>query len=103
MFYDEIQKIDWDETTQRIMAKTEADVCRALNKHRLDVDDFMALVSPAADKYLEPMAHLSRKYTRERFGNTINMFIPIYILPIHAPTHAYIAVFMCRTRCPAPS
>ena len=79
MFYDEIQKIDWDETTQRIMAKTEADVCRALNKHRLDVDDFMALVSPAADKYLEPMAHLSRKYTRERFGNTINMFIPIYI------------------------
>ena len=39
----------------------------------------MALISPAADKLIEPMARLSRKLTRERFGKTINMFIPIYI------------------------
>ena len=32
MFYDEIQKYDWDETTQQIMAKTDADVRRALAK-----------------------------------------------------------------------
>ena len=79
MFVDEIRKIDWDETTARIMAKTDADVRRALAKSHCDVDDFMAMVSPAADKYLEPMARLSRMYTRERFGKTINMFIPIYI------------------------
>ena len=79
MFYDEIQKYDWDETTQQIMAKTDADVRRALAKQHLNIDDFMALVSPAADKYLEQMARLSRHITRERFGNTINMFIPIYI------------------------
>ena len=79
MFYDEIKKISWDETTQKIMSKTDADVRRALSKSHLSVDDFMALVSPAADKYLEQMARLSRMYTRERFGKTINMFIPIYI------------------------
>ena len=79
MSYDEIQKYDWDETTQQIMAKTDADVRRALAKQHLNIDDFMALVSPAADKYLEQMARLSRHITRERFGNTINMFIPIYI------------------------
>ena len=79
MFYDEIQKYDWDETTQQIMGKTDADVRRALSKSHLSVDDFMALVSPAADKYLEPMARLSQRITRERFGKTINMFIPIYI------------------------
>ena len=79
MFYDVIKKISWDETTQKIMRKTDADVRRALSKSHLSVDDFMALVSPAADKYLEQMARLSRMYTRERFGKTINMFIPIYI------------------------
>ncbi len=79
MFADEIRKIDWNETTAKIMAKTDADVRRALAKSHCDVDDFMAMVSPAAEKYLEPMARLSRMYTREKFGKTINMFIPIYI------------------------
>ncbi len=39
----------------------------------------MAMISPAADTYLEQMARLSRMYTRERFGKTINLFIPIYL------------------------
>lgn len=79
MFSDIIRKTDWDETTRRILSKTDADVRRALTKKHCNVDDFMAMISPAAEKYLEPMAHLSRKYTRERFGKTINMFIPVYI------------------------
>lgn len=79
MFSDIIKETDWEETSRKIMAKTDADVRRALAKPHPDTDDFMALVSPAADKYLEQMARLSRKYTRERFGKTINMFIPIYI------------------------
>lgn len=79
MFYDEIQKYDWDETREQIASKTADDVRRALAKRHLDTDDFMALVSPAADAFIEPMARMSRTITRERFGNTINMFIPIYI------------------------
>lgn len=79
MFYDEIKKYDWDSTTQCIMSKTDDDVRRALGKQRCDIDDFMSLISPAADKYLEQMARLSRKLTRERFGKTISMFIPVYI------------------------
>ncbi len=79
MFYDEIQKISWDETTEKIYSKTEADVRRALKKERCDVDDFMAMISPAAEPFLEQMAFLSRKYTMERFGKTVSMFIPLYI------------------------
>ena len=79
MFSDELEKISWEETTARINAKTEADVRRALSKAHCDVDDFMALVSPAAAPYLETMARLSRKYTEERFGKTMSMFIPLYI------------------------
>ena len=79
MFSDELKKISWSDTTSAIMSKTEADVLRALRKERLDVDDFMALVSPAAEPYLETMARLSQKYTMERFGKTMSMFIPLYI------------------------
>lgn len=35
--------------------------------------------SPRSSKYLEPMAQLSKRYTEERFGKTISMFIPLYI------------------------
>ena len=67
MFSEELEKIDWEETTKAIYSKTESDVLRALGKEHCDVDDFMALISPAAAKYLEPMAQLSKKYTEERF------------------------------------
>ena len=79
MFSDELQNISWQETTARIASMTDNDVRRALSKSRCDVNDFMALLSPAAEPYLEVMARLSRKYTEERFGRTISMFIPLYI------------------------
>ena len=79
MFSEELEKIDWEETTKTIYSKTESDVLRALGKEHCDVDDYMALISPAAAKYLEPMAQLSKKYTEERFGKTISMFIPLFI------------------------
>lgn len=68
MFSEELEKYDWDEVTACINAKTEADVRRALTPgRRCTVDDFMALISPAAEPYLETMARLSRRYTEERF------------------------------------
>ena len=79
MFSDELKKIDWNETTAKISSKTEGDVVRALSKSHLTVDDFMALISPAAEPYLEVMARKSRALTQKRFGKTISMYIPLYI------------------------
>ena len=79
MFSEYMKGISWQETTGRIMSKTDADVRRALSKEVLSVDDFMALVSPAAEPYLEQMARLSRHYTEERFGKTVSLFIPLYL------------------------
>lgn len=80
MFSEELRKYDWDDVTTRIYAKTEVDVRRALIPgRRCDIEDFMALVSPAAEPFLETMARLSRRYTEERFGRTISMFVPLYI------------------------
>ena len=79
MFSDELLNYGWEDTTRRIMSKRTADVEAALGKESLDIDDFMALVSPAASPYLEQMALLSRRYTRQRFGKVISMYIPMYI------------------------
>lgn len=79
MFSEILDRISWEETTERIMAKTDADVRRALGKRNLDIDDFMSLISPAAEPYIEIMAQLSQKYTLERFGKTISLFIPLYL------------------------
>ncbi len=69
----------FSEVLDKIASKTDADVIRALRKEHLDVDDFMALISPAAVPHLEEMARLSMKYTQERFGKTISMYIPLYL------------------------
>ena len=79
MFSEYLKNISWEETTERINSKTEADVRRALSKEHCDIEDFMAMVSPAAVPFLEQMARLSRHYTEERFGKTISLFIPLYL------------------------
>lgn len=78
-FLEELQKLPWEDVTRQIYATTEADVEQALSKQHLSVADFVALVSPAAGKYLEPMASLSRKYTQQRFGKTMQFYIPLYL------------------------
>ena len=79
MFSEYLETISWEDTTADIYAKTDVDVRRALGKERLDVEDFKALISPAAEPYLETMAQLSQHYTLERFGKTMSMFIPLYL------------------------
>lgn len=79
MFSEELEKYDWDATTAEIMGKTARDVERALSKAHPDVDDFMALISPAAAPYLEAMAARSRELTQKRFGKVISLYIPCYL------------------------
>ena len=79
MFSEELENYSWDEITRRIYAKTPDDAARALAKEHIDIDDFMALISPAASANIEEMAVRSRYYTQQRFGKTISMYIPLYI------------------------
>jgi len=69
----------WDTITSEIYNKTEADVLRALSKDKRDLEDFKALISPAARPYLEQMAQLSSQLTKKRFGNTMQMYVPMYL------------------------
>ncbi|AKN29556.1 thiamine biosynthesis protein ThiH [Clostridium carboxidivorans P7] len=58
---------------------TAQDVKRALQHEYRTPEDFAALLSPAAEKFLEGMARLAKEETRKHFGNSIYMFTPIYI------------------------
>lgn len=58
---------------------TEADVMRALQSDRCSVEDFKALLSPAAEPFLEKMAEKAKYETSKHFGNTVYMFTPLYI------------------------
>ena len=79
MFSDELKKYSWADTTAQIAAMTDADVRRALARTVLTDRDFMALISPAAEPYLELMARRSRAITEQRFGKVVSMYIPMYI------------------------
>ena len=72
-------KYDWQLTKESIYNKTQLDVELALNTNKRGIEDFKALISPAAAPYLEEMAQLSHKLTLKRFGNTIQMYIPLYL------------------------
>lgn len=58
---------------------TARDVKAALEHESCSVDDFMALLSPAAEPFLEQMAQKARLETRKHFGNTVYLFTPLYI------------------------
>ena len=60
-------------------AYTAADVERALSHDTCSVEDFKALLSPAAAPYLERMARKAELETKAHFGNTVYIFTPIYI------------------------
>lgn len=78
-FINEFEKHSWDKTEQSIYDKSASDVERALNKPKRTLEDFKALIAPAAMPYLEDMARLSQQITQKRFGKTIHMFVPVYL------------------------
>ena len=43
------------------------------------MEDFKALLSPAAEPFLEEMAARARLETSRHFGNTVYLFTPLYI------------------------
>ncbi|MBL4653439.1 MAG: 2-iminoacetate synthase ThiH [Flavobacteriales bacterium] len=78
-FENVISKLNWTDVEQSIYSKNSADVEIALSKTKRDLEDFKALISPAAEPYLEQMAQMSQTLTQKRFGKTIQMYIPLYL------------------------
>ena len=60
-------------------AYTPRDVRAALEHDTCTIEDFKALLSPAAEPFLEEMAQKARRETSKHFGNTVYLFTPLYI------------------------
>ena len=58
---------------------TAKDVKTALEHETCSIEDFKALLSPAAEPFLEQMAQRARRETSKHFGNTVYLFTPLYI------------------------
>jgi 2-iminoacetate synthase len=69
----------WDDVRSSIEMKTSVDVERAIASQKRTLEDFKALISPAAVPYLEQMAQRSHTLTQKRFGKTIQLFAPMYL------------------------
>lgn len=57
----------------------ENEVKKALRKERLEVEDLKALLSEAAEPFLENMAVRARERTRQYFGDNVTLFTPLYL------------------------
>lgn len=86
-YTDDMEAIDSD-IMDRVIAEmnsydadiyTAKDVKEALEAETCSVDNFKALLSPAALPFLEEIAQKAQKETRKHFGNSVAIFTPLYI------------------------
>lgn len=79
-FIDIFSQHSWESVKENIYSKTIGDVEKALqNAGKGALEDFAALVSPAASVYLKEMATQSHNLTLKRFGNTMQLYVPMYL------------------------
>lgn len=72
-------KYKWPEIKEKIYKTTGQDIQLSLNRDKRTLSDFLRLLSPAAEPYLEQMAQLSQQLTQQRFGKTIQLYAPLYL------------------------
>jgi 2-iminoacetate synthase len=78
-FYEEMQRysaFDFEGFFERIAG---ADIEKIITKYRLNERDYLALLSPAAETYLEEMAQKAHRLTVQHFGRVILLYTPLYL------------------------
>ncbi|MBI3510439.1 MAG: 2-iminoacetate synthase ThiH [Bacteroidetes bacterium] len=78
-FIDIFDRYSWNEVKNSIYGKTVGDVEKAIASEKRSLEDFKALISPAAEMYLEELAGESHRLTQKRFGKTIQLYVPMYV------------------------
>jgi 2-iminoacetate synthase len=82
MFNEIIKKYEWNSIQAKFVDVHQTDVERVLTKttqSAYTIEDFLVLISPAAAPFLEQMMELSKRFTLERFGKNMQLFIPMYL------------------------
>lgn len=78
-YYNELVKwknFDFDKYFDSV---TDEEIIKSIEKEKLSVYDYLNLLSPKAQKFIEKMAYRAHKLTRQYFGNVIGLYLPIYV------------------------
>jgi 2-iminoacetate synthase len=78
-FSEEIRGFSWENIEDSILKTSPRDVESALASEKILFTDLMALLSPAAEQYLEALAQIAHRITVKRFGRVIQMYAPLYV------------------------
>ncbi|MFW6006573.1 MAG: 2-iminoacetate synthase ThiH [Halanaerobiales bacterium] len=78
-FYNIIQKWNNFNFDDYIKKTNPDEVHKVINKKELTAEDFLTLLSPAAEKHLEKMARKSHQLTVQNFGKIIFIYAPLYL------------------------
>ena len=92
-----LRKVTADMDSYDYTKYTPADVMAALSRDSLRREDLAALLSPAAEGFLEQMAQRAARETRKHFGNSICLFTPLYIAN-YCENHCVYCGFNCHNR-----
>ncbi|HBC97242.1 MAG TPA: 2-iminoacetate synthase ThiH [Clostridium sp.] len=78
-FYDVVQKFkdfDYQDFFEKV---TDRQIEKIIDKEKLDKWDFLALLSPTAEKHMEEMAQKSHRLSLKYFGKNVVMYTPMYV------------------------
>lgn len=73
-FYNLVEKLN-----QTDLKTTHADILQIIEKSNLNERDFLALLSPEAQNYLEEMAQKAHRLTLQNFGKVVHLYTPVYL------------------------
>ncbi|RAP32411.1 2-iminoacetate synthase ThiH [Candidatus Marinamargulisbacteria bacterium SCGC AG-414-C22] len=79
MFSDVIKSLPISDWVSESLFVTKSTVENCLRKDHFGIEDLAILISPAAESYIETIAQKSAAITKQRFGNIIQVFIPMYL------------------------
>lgn len=74
-----LASFDAEAAHEQIIQTNESSVLRVLMKDSISYCDFLALLSPSAERHLDAMAMRAQALTRTQFGKNIMLYIPLYL------------------------
>ncbi|MDD5686572.1 MAG: 2-iminoacetate synthase ThiH [Elusimicrobia bacterium] len=74
--YSEYRDYNFDNLFSRI---NENEIFKILDKQKLDITDFISLLSPIAYNFIETMAKKANEITLKYFGKVIQLYTPLYL------------------------
>ncbi|SEA39409.1 2-iminoacetate synthase ThiH [Alkalimonas amylolytica] len=90
------QQQSWEHQLLQSRSYTLAQARQALGKTRLNLQDFQALISPAAEPLLPMLAAKAQQFTRQRFGRIQQLFAPLYLSNLCANECSYCGFSMSQ-------